>query len=87
MYRLSIPPSKKNIITLMDDLVRMKELHIPDPLVTRNLGIYIKPWRDRGFISIYNEMQQQDTLIRLNVSGVEKAVRPGKRIDYLLDKL
>jgi hypothetical protein len=72
MYRIAIPKSRKNIISIMDNLVFNKQIELPDVKTNRVLGHYIKPWRDKGFISLYNEEVQRKTLCCLNIQGVER---------------
>jgi hypothetical protein len=83
MYRLAIPRSRPGIINIMDSLVNYKEIELPDVKTNRILGHYIKPWRDKGFISLYNEETQRKTLCKLNIPGVER--KEGRSIMYVFD--
>lgn len=85
MYRLSIPRNKTNIINLLDTVITMKEVNIPDAPTSRLLGMYTKKWRREGIFSLYTEPLQKKTLLKLNVKGVEKVLQRGKRVEYQLD--
>jgi hypothetical protein len=47
--------------------------------------MYTKKWRRDGILSLYTEPLQKKTLLKLNVPGVEKVTRQGKRIEYQVD--
>jgi hypothetical protein len=83
MYRISIPKSRKNIINIMDLLVSDKQIVLPDVKTNRVLGHYIKPWREKGFISLYNEELQRKTVCCLNIQGVER--KDGRSVIYAFD--
>jgi hypothetical protein len=84
-YILTIPRNKTNIITILDNVITMKEISIPDAPTSRVLGMYTKKWRRTGILSLYTEPLQKKTLLKLNVSGVEKVLRKGRRVEYRLD--
>ncbi|HUT00428.1 MAG TPA: hypothetical protein VMY59_08940 [Candidatus Thermoplasmatota archaeon] len=83
MYKIAVPRSRKNIIDLMDSLIDLREIELPDIKTNRSLGHYIKPWRDKGFISLYNEDTQRKTLCKLNIPGVER--KDGRSVIYAFD--
>lgn len=83
MYRIAIPRSRKNVIDIMDGLIVNKQIEIPDVKTNRMLGHYIKPWRKKGFISIYNEDLQRKTICCLNIPDVEK--KDGRTVLYVFD--
>jgi len=83
MYRIAIPKSRKNIIDIMDTLVTNRQILLNDGKTNRVLGHYIKPWREKGFISLYNEDMQRKTLCCLNIPGVER--KEGRSVLYMFD--
>jgi hypothetical protein len=85
VYRLSIPNKKKNIISILDAVILTKEVSIPNAPTARVLGMYTKKWRHDGIISLYTESMQKKTILKLNVPGVEKNMKRGKRVEYLLN--
>lgn len=85
MYKLSVPRNKTNIIAILDTVIRMNEVSIPDAPTSRVLGMYTKKWRRDGILSLYTEPLQKKTLLKLNVPGVEKVTRQGRRIEYQVD--
>jgi hypothetical protein len=84
-YILTIPRNKTNIISILDNVINFREVNIPDAPTSRVLGMYTKKWRRDGILSLYTEPLQKKTLLKLNVSGVEKVLRQGRRVEYRLD--
>lgn len=86
MYRLSVPLKKKKVLDIMDCLVSTKSVVIPDVNTTRNVGIYIKPWRKMGFVSLYIEPEQKRTILVSNVD-IDRNIRGygGKRVEFTID--
>ncbi len=87
MYRLSVPNRKTDVINLLDTLFNEKHLELKDVKTTRMLGMYISPWRDNGILSLFVENKQKRTRIEVNVLNVEKLIRPGKRVEYVVNDL
>lgn len=84
-YILTIPRNKTNIISILDNVISFREVNIPDAPTSRVLGMYTKKWRRDGILSLYTEPLQKKTLLKLNVPGVEKVTRQGRRIEYRVD--
>jgi len=84
MYRVSIPRNKVSVLSILDSLIASHSVEIPDIQTSRHVGMYLKPWRRKGFISLYIEPEQKRTVLISNVD-IERSIGRGKRIDFTID--
>jgi hypothetical protein len=84
MYRIRIPRTNTTVINVLDSLIKSRSVEIPNSNISRNIGIYLKPWRKKGFISLYVEPEQKRTILVSNVD-ISKNIGTGRKIEFTID--